>query len=193
MRINYRTSEEIKRLALSAVKEISYDDFDGEAEKLNGYLSLFHGEKPTYEVFRTKDEEINSIVELINNLREEGFQYYDIAVGFRTKDSLKELKTTLHQLKIPYNDNTTSLSTDYTGVVLSTFHSLKGLEFKSVVLSDVNNRTCPFYFTNLNQFNEKQKEDYFKREKALLYVAISRAIQKLNITGTGVKSDLISV
>ncbi len=193
LRINYRTSEEIKRLALSAVKEISYDDFDGEAEKLNGYLSLFHGEKPTYEVFRTKDEEINSIVELINNLREEGFQYYDIAVGFRTKDSLKELKTTLHQLKIPYNDNTTSLSTDYTGVVLSTFHSLKGLEFKSVVLSDVNNRTCPFYFTNLNQFNEKQKEDYFKREKALLYVAISRAIQKLNITGTGVKSDLISV
>jgi len=46
---------------------------------------------------------VKSIVELIKNLREEGFQYYEIAVGFRTKDSLKELKTTLHQLKIPYN------------------------------------------------------------------------------------------
>ena len=28
LRINYRTSEEIKRLALSAVKGIHYDDFD---------------------------------------------------------------------------------------------------------------------------------------------------------------------
>lgn len=31
LQINYRTSEEIKRLALSAVKGINYDDFDGEA------------------------------------------------------------------------------------------------------------------------------------------------------------------
>jgi mRNA-degrading endonuclease RelE of RelBE toxin-antitoxin system len=42
LKINYRTSEEIKRLALSAVQGINYDDFDGETEKLNGYLSLFH-------------------------------------------------------------------------------------------------------------------------------------------------------
>jgi len=193
LRINYRTSEEIKRLAISAVKEINYDDFDGESEKLNGYLSLFHGEKPTYEIYKTKTEEIDSIVDRIKNLRESGLQYYEIAIGFRTKDSLKELKTTLHRLKIPYSDNTTSSSNDTTGVVLSTFHSLKGLEFKAVLLSDVNNRTCPLYFTKLNQFEEGQKEEYFKSERALMYVAISRAINILHITGTGVKSELISV
>jgi hypothetical protein len=193
LRINYRTSEEIKRLAISAVKEINYDDFDGETEKLNGYLSLFHGEKPTYKIFKTKTEEIDSIIENIKNLRESGLQYCEIAIGFRTKDSLKELKTTLHKLKIPYADNTNSSSNDTTGIILSTFHSLKGLEFKAVFLSDVNNRTCPLFFAKLNQFDDKQKEEYFKSERALMYVAISRAINILHITGTGVKSELISV
>ncbi len=193
LRINYRTSEEIKRLALSAVKEISYDDFDGEEEKLNGYLSLFHGEKPKYDIFKTKDEELNATVGFIRKLREEGFEYREIAVGFRTKDSLKELKSMLHKLDIPYNDIASYSSTDYTGVVLSTFHSLKGLEFKAVILSDVNNRTCPLYFSKLNQFDEKRKEEYLKSEKALMYVAISRAINILYVTGTGVKSELISV
>jgi len=193
LRINYRTSEEIKRLAISAVKEISYDDFDGEKEKLNGYLSLFHGKKPTYEVYKTNQEEIDSIINHIKDLKGSGLQYYEIAIGFRTKDSLKDLKTTLHKMKIPYNDITTSSSTDPNGLILSTFHSLKGLEFKAVLLCDVNNRTCPLYFTKLNQLEESQKEEYYKSERSLLYVAISRAINILHIMGTGIKSDLISV
>ncbi len=193
LRINYRTSEEIKRLAISAVQEISYDDFDGESEKLNGYLSLFHGEKPTYEVFKTKSEENDSIISKIKNLRENGLRYNEIAIGFRTKESLKELKTILHKLKIPYSDNINPATTNYEGIVLSTFHSLKGLEFKAVLLCDVNNRTCPQYFSMLNQLDEVQKEEYYKSERALMYVAVSRAIKILYITGTGVKSELISI
>lgn len=193
LRINYRTSEEIKRLALTAIQGLSYDDFDGESEKLNGYLSLFHGEKPTYEIFKTKGDEIAAIVDYIKEFREKGLRYNDIAIGFRTKDALKDIKTSLHKLKIPYNDNTTTNSNDHSGVVLSTFHGMKGLEFKAVILSDVNNRTCPLHFGRLNENDEMSKEDYLNSEKSLLYVAISRAIQVLRLTGTGVKSEMVRV
>jgi hypothetical protein len=193
LRINYRTSEEIKRLALSTVKGLSYDNFDGEDEKLNGYLSLFHGEKPSYHIFRTKSEEIDFIVEQIKSLKVQGLNYSDIAIGFRTKDALKEVKTALHKLKIPYSDNTGSAANDTSGIVLSTLHGMKGLEFKAVFLADINNRTCPLHFSNINEMEEQEKEDYFNREKSLMYVAMTRAINVLKISGVGVKSEMIGL
>lgn len=191
LRINYRTSEEIKRLALSAVKGLNYDDFDGTEEKLNGYLSLFHGATPTYDIFRTKAEEIEAIVGFIDNFKEMGLNYNDIAIGFRTKDSLKELKNSFHRIKIPYTDITSNPNIDSNSVVLSTFHSLKGLEFKAIILCDVNNRTSPLHIKKMEEMTQHEKEDYFKSEQSLIYVAITRAINILKITGTGIKSEII--
>lgn len=193
LRINYRTSEEIKRLALSTIKGLNYDDFDSDIEKLNGYLSLFHGEKPAYEIFKTRTDEVNYIVVQINLLKEKGLKLNEIAIGFRTKDALKELKTTLHKLKMPYNDNTTSTVNDSEGIVLSTLHGLKGLEFKAVFIADINNRTSPLYFAGLNDMEEQEKQDYINSEKSLLYVAMTRAINYLRITGTGVKTELVGI
>jgi len=193
LRINYRTSEEIKRLALSAIKGINYDDFDGEAEKLDGYLSLFHGVVPTYDIFKTKAEEIETITRFIDEFKQMGLNYNDIAIGLRTKDSLKEIKNNFHHLKIPYSDFTTNANNDSNGIVLSTFHGLKGLEFKVVILCDVNNRTSPLYIQKIEEMSLQEKEDYFKSEQSLIYVAITRAISILKITGTGIKSDIIRI
>ena len=193
LRINYRTSEEIKRLAISTVKGLQYDDFDGQEESLKGYLSLFHGQVPSYNIFRTKTDEVDFLIDQIKSFKAEGINYYDMAVGFRTKDALKEVKSALHKLKLPYNDNTTSATNDSGGIVLSTFHGLKGLEFKVVFLADVNNRTCPLYFSGFNELENSEKIEYENSEKSLVYVAMTRAISKLIITGIGVKSDLIGI
>jgi len=192
LKINYRTSEEIKRLAVTAVQGIKYDDFDGETEKLNGYLSLFHGEQPTYEVFKTKSDELNAIINHISELKEKGFKMNDIALAFRTKEALKEVKTALHKSKIPFTDNATVGSSN-SGVILSTFHGLKGLEFKAVILCDVNNRTVPFMIHKMDTMEQQEKEDYLNSEKSLLYVAITRAISILKIVGTGIKSNFLNI
>ncbi len=193
LRINYRTSEEIKRLAITTVKSLHYDDFDGQEENLNGYLSLFHGQKPSYEIFKTKTEENEYIINHIQKLKEEGLNLNEIAIGFRTRDSLKEFKSVLHNLKIQYNDNSTSTSNDSGGVVLSTFHGIKGLEFKVVFLADLNSRTCPLIFTGFNDLEHSEKIEYENSEKSLIYVAMTRAINKLFISGIGTKSELISL
>ncbi len=193
LRINYRTSEEIKKLAISTIKGINYDDFDGEQEKLVGYLSVFHGELPTYEIFSTKSQEIDSIIENLSILKDTGLNLNAIAIGSRTKDGLKDIKTALHRLKIPYNDITTSSANDSNGVVLSTFHGLKGLEFKALFLTDVNNRTCPLMVGNFYKMEESEKTEYLNREKGLIYVAMTRSINILMISGVGVKSELINI
>ena len=193
LRINYRTTDEIKKLAISAIDGISYEDFDGEKEDLKGYLSLFHGKKPTYSLYKTKIEEIDYVKNLIVEHKTSGLNYKDIALAFRTKDAQKEFKTALHNSSIPYYD-INSDSGNPNGVVLSTFHSMKGLEFKAVFLCDVNSRTSPLLFSSFNELDENDKEAYLKSEKSLLYVAISRAINTLSITGTGnLKSEIIKI
>jgi hypothetical protein len=192
LKINYRTSEEIKRLAVTAVKGINYDDFDGETEKLNGYLSLFHGEQPTYEVYKTKSDEINAIINHIAELKDKDFKLNDIALAFRTKEALKEVKTALHKNKIPFTDNA-AVGNSNSGIILSTFHGLKGLEFKAVMLCDVNNRTVPLMIQKMDTMEQQEKEDYLNSEKSLLYVAMTRAISVLKIAGTGIKSELINI
>lgn len=191
LRINYRTSEEIKRLAISTISNLRYDDFDGSEERLNGYLSLFHGEPPKYEVFKVKADEFDYIVDEISNLREQGVLLHEICVGFRTKDALRDFKSYIHRLKIPYSDNVSSSSVDASGLVLSTLHGLKGLEFKAAFLADINNRTCPLLFSDFNNLDEREKDEYINSEKSLLYVAMTRAMKILRITGTGVTSSLI--
>lgn len=192
LRINYRTTEEIKRLAISTVKGYSYDNFEGESEKLDGYLSLFHGVKPQYHLFSTKTEEMAYYINSIKDDLNKGLSYSEIAIATRLKDSLREIKSALHQNNLPHYDLTTQSGTPE-GIQLSTFHSLKGLEFKIVYLADVNYRTAPFLPYSYAEFDKIQQEEYLLSERALLYVAITRAIQKVVMTGTGSKSDLIKV
>ena len=192
LRINYRTTEEIKNLAISVIKEESFDDFDGNVEEKAGYLSLFHGERPQYSTFQSKQEELDTVLNEIKTIIEQGFHYNDIAIAARFRDSVNDFRNHLHQNRIPYVTKFL-LNKDNEGIRLTTFHGLKGLEFKHVFLVDVNDRTLPFKHRYFHDLSEEEKRQEIKSEKSLFYVACSRAIQHLTITGVGKKSDLIKL
>lgn len=189
LRINYRTTEEIKRFAISLVRGIQYDDFDGSSETMDGYLSLFHGVRPTYDIFKTKQDEVESIMSKIKELQKGRTDYSDMVIACRQKDELKEIKKFLHLQRLPYFDILDQIG-QKDGIHLSTFHSLKGLEFKVVFLADVNNRTAPFLPVSFQDMDESEQTEFMQSERALLYVAITRAISQVFISGTGVKSEL---
>ena len=192
LKVNYRTTEEIKKYALSALKGINYKSFDEEEESLKGYISIFHGAVPLYETFRSKDEEyayiLKGIDEIIKNGRDLGLS--DVVVATRTRDSYREIMSQLHNTNVDYFDVRDETG-NRNGVHLCTFHSLKGLEYKAVILADVNDRTCPYKPYDFQDWSKEHKESYLKSEKSLLYTAMTRAILHLSITGTGQKSQLI--
>ena len=192
LRINYRTTEEIKRLAISTIRNITYDDFDGQAEKMDGYLSLFHGEKPTYQVFKTHQEEFDYIIRQIKKLAESGIAYNDMVIGCRLKDSIRMIKSALHNENIKFFDLLDE-NGDKNGIHLCTLNSLKGLEYKVVFLADVSRQTAPLEVSGFLEMEDEQKNAHFNSERSMLYVAITRAISHLLITGTGLKSELIQL
>lgn len=194
LRINYRTTEEIKRLAISIISETSYEDFDGGREERNGYVSLFHGLPPQYHIFKQKEEELDFIHGQLEELIQLGYFYPDIAISARTKQGLKDIEHSLHQHKLPYyTKKGASYIGHREGIALLTFHNMKGLEFKHVFLLDVNHRTAPYLFSAFEHRSSSFQARYLQSEKSLLYVAISRGIERVSISGTGQKSDWIGI
>lgn len=194
LRINYRTTEEIKKLALTIINDEHYDDFDGQEEEKKGYVSLFHGKHPQYAVFHSKNEEIEHVIGEIITLLENDVKAEEIAVSSRLKAGLKEFKTALHLKNIPYVEYEQGRKIGHhNGINLMTFHNIKGLEFKHVFLVDVNERTAPLRIADLNNWSNSERSKYFKSEKSLLYVAVSRAIQRVELTGIGKKTDLVKI
>jgi len=192
LRINYRTTEEIKNLAISVIADERYDDFDGEEESKSGYLSLFHGKQPEYKLYLSKEQELEAVKNQVQTLLEASVHYNEIVIAARTRDTANDFRNYLHQNNIPYLDKHL-LKSKNEGIRIATFHGLKGLEFKHVFLVDVNDRTLPKLPFDYNTLSDIEKSQIMKTEKSLFYVAVSRAIQGLWMSGVGKKSELIRV
>lgn len=61
-------------------------------EELNGYLSLFHGEAPTYEIYKTKADETRAIIRLIIELKRKGLNIMILLLGVEPRILLEKLK-----------------------------------------------------------------------------------------------------
>ncbi|OHX65140.1 UvrD-helicase domain-containing protein [Flammeovirga pacifica] len=185
LKVNYRTTEEIRRMAVSCIKGVTFDNFEGEEEKKNGYVSLIKGTKPTYKVFKTPEEEHKEITsQIIESIKNGELDYKEICISAYKNDDLKDLRKALHKESIPYFElgNNTG---DKEGVNISTFHNMKGLEFKAVFITKISKGTYPYKPYRFNDWDISKQKKMIANQKSLLYVAMTRAIAYLNISGVG--------
>ena len=77
------------------------------------------------------------------------------------------------------------------GLRIATMHRVKGLEFKYVFITAVNNRIIPLQ-SAINNTDAISKAESIASEKCLLYVAMTRAQKGVYITSYGKKSDFLS-
>ena len=195
LKVNYRTTEEIKRMAVSVVKDQKYDDLDGGEENNKGYISLVHGERPSYKVFNSSSDEVRQVLHYIKICEAEGIQTKDICIASKTRALYKDIQDELHRNNIKYCEvKNGDRKGDKDGISFSTFHSLKGLEFRVVMLVGVTERSMPSIVSSNYPFmemdNAEQKE-YLANIRSLLYVAITRARQIVFITGYGEATGLL--
>jgi len=191
LKINYRTTEEIKGLAMKIVSTLELDDFDGNQENLKGYLSLMHGNPPSYITFNTPEEEDKFILEKLNTLIiGESILPHEICISARTNNGLDAIKKSLSAANLKYLDLGSSKQ-NVNAVNVSTFHNMKGHEFKIVFVKGMSDNTVPFKHGNYANLTEKERLSYHQQERSLYYVVFSRAIQSVYITGVGEKSEWI--
>ena len=198
LKINYRTTEPIKKVAVGVIKGQAYDDMDGGTESIKGYVSLIHdGEKPEYRIVGNASEEVCQIVEWLEECKQNNIALKDICVAAPRMGLMKEFQTRLHTDGIPYKVlKGTTRQGSQDGLSLCTLHSLKGLEFKVVILMDINERNMPSKETDAYPFtgmDALDKKEYLSAKRSLLYVAITRARQLVFIVGFGEATGLLNM
>ena len=198
LKINYRTTEPIKRAAVGVIKGITFDDMDGGTESMKGYVSLIHGgEKPTYRIVGNTTEEVSQIIEWIEECKQSGIALKDICIAAPSMGLMKELQTRLHTDGTAYKVlKGINKQGAQEGISLCTLHSMKGLEFKVVILTGVNERNIPSKATDTYPFTGMdviEKKEYLSAKRSLLYVAITRARQLVFMVGFGEPCGLLPI
>lgn len=196
LKINYRTTEPIKKVAVSVIKGITFEDMDGGTESMNGYVSLIHGgEKPIYKIVGNATDEVTQTAEWVNECINNQINANDICIAAPSMGLMKELQSYLHTNGIAYKVlKGTSKQGASNGISLCTLHSLKGLEFKVVVLIGINERNIPskvtegYPFTGMDALDKKE---FLSSKRSLLYVAITRARQLVYMVGYGEATGLL--
>lgn len=192
LKINYRTTEEIRRYAFALLKGISFDDLDDDTDMGDRCQSLTHGEKPVIKNFKNASEEFDFIAREIKNLQANGIALTDICVVARTKKLVDDYIAQLTKVGIRSYAIKRNKSDDrsFDGIRVATMHRVKGLEFKYVFVSAVNNRIVPLP-SAINKADVVSEAESMTAEKCLLYVAMTRAQKGAYITGYGKVSEFI--
>lgn len=198
LKVNYRTTEEIKKMAVSVIKGVRYDDLDGGEENNKGYISLVHGEKPSYVLCESSAAEVQQVLKYIKLCTEHAnVKLEDICIASRTRQLFRDVEDALHRNHIKYCEIVKGAKKgDKDGVSLSTLHALKGLEYRVVILIGINEKSMPSEATNDAIFcsmDAAETKEYLAGIRSLLYVAITRARQMVFITGYGEPTQLLEV
>ena len=193
LRINYRTTEETRKWAVRLLEGRSFDDLDGSEDTQKGYCWLLHGGPPRIVAAATFADELKQIVNHLHELEKAGVRLEDVCVVARTNELIDQYEGVLRAAGFGVYRIRRSTAEDRrtSGLRLATMHRVKGLEFDYVVVAGVNDGVVPLTATlggEAGAFEAAEKET---RERALLYVAVTRAKRGVFISSHGTKSAFL--
>jgi len=183
LRINYRTTEEIRRYAVGLLEGVPVEDLDGGEDTTKGTTSLMHGAPPTVQVFDTFDAEVDAIADWVGDEQ----QRRRTCLVARTKGLRDRYDTALQARGVPTYHIQRSKAEDRSadGLRVATMHRVKGLEFDRVVLAGINDDLMPYRHVVERSDDIAVKKDAENQERSLFYVAITRAKVEVLITTHG--------
>lgn len=188
--VNYRTSRQILEWCL-AVADADADDLDTSTDTLAGARSVFVGPNPEYLRFSSETEEDDGLVARIGQWITDGLAPSDIGVFVYEKHDVREVSEALSSAGMAAAIvNESTRDEDLGDVVrVMTMHRAKGLEFRAVALARLGSRSFPPPF--LAQLSNPERGEEEKKLLRVLYVAGSRARERLALLWTGELSALL--
>lgn len=192
LKINYRTTDEIRQWSVRLLAGQPIDNLDGEADDSRGYKSLMHGEFPEIKHFKGINDEVDFFVDRLKELGQETGGLGAVCLVARTKPILQDYERLLAAKGIP----TVTLDKDgdslESGLRLATIHRVKGLEFNHMFIAGANEGVIPLTFVVDDASDDTTRQERELAERSLLYVAATRAKRHVLVTSHGKPSPFLA-
>lgn len=189
LRLNYRTTEKIRKRAVAILRGVTVDDLDGAQDDNKGFRSLVVGKEPIEARYKTFDKEMDAIVEtIVKWQKEDARTYSDYVVLARRQSDVESIAAALAERGLKPKQVKTDLTireSEKDRVRIATMHRAKGLEFAGVVVAEVNQGIWPLQPEEYKDMDPVAQKSCDDSERSLLYVALSRAMKHAMITGAG--------
>jgi len=189
LRINYRTTEQIRRFADRIVP--TSDDLDGNQENRKATVSILKGPEPVLKECLDASQQAQFVTTEIRRLLAQGLGLDEIAIFARTWKQLDNLAEFLKAEGIPSRRLDSTAKKSEPAVHTGAMHRAKGLEFKVVFVIDVCAPWVPLTAEVDDQTDPQAQADALERERQLLYVSVTRARDEVFISWTGEPSRFL--
>jgi superfamily I DNA/RNA helicase/mRNA-degrading endonuclease RelE of RelBE toxin-antitoxin system len=190
LRINYRTTEQIRRFSERLIGA-AIEDGDGETEGRET-ISKLSGPEPELHGCDSVDAEIAEVAVWLRGFIDQGYRPRDIAVFARTEGVLVErAQAALEAAGLEWARLQDEEMLADEVAAIGTMHRAKGLEFKIVAVMGCDRGLVPLSVAVRDAADPADREEVVAQERGLLYVACTRARERVLVSWVGAASELL--
>lgn len=190
LRINYRTSHQIRRQAdLLLGPEVS--DVDGNIEKRSGTVSVFNGPLPEIAICDSTEQEVDKVGAWLRSLSDEGVAPHETAIFVRSPAEFDRAQSAAAACDVPAKTIDETTDTTHGFLTIATMHRAKGLEYRAVAVMACDDEVLPLQERIENVADDADLAEVYETERHLLYVACTRARDFLHVSGVDPASEFL--
>ncbi|HQP12544.1 MAG TPA: 3'-5' exonuclease, partial [Candidatus Omnitrophota bacterium] len=190
LHINYRTSHQI-RMQADRLLSPEISDVDGNTEKREGTVSVFNGPAPAIRILGSLDEEIESVSAWLRELGKGGIIPHEMSVFVRSATEVERACRAVNDAGFSFVLLDEQAEPTNGRVSIGTMHRAKGLEFKAVAVMACDDEVIPLQERIETVADDADLEEVYSTERHLLYVACTRARDRLLVTGVAPASEFL--
>ncbi|MDA2814606.1 AAA family ATPase [Nocardiopsis sp. RSe5-2] len=196
LRVNYRTTRQILDWAGGIVGGRTTEELGGSAPEPEGAdRCVLSGPPPRLHGAADEPAELDALAEQVRAWLAEGIAPADVCVTARTNRQRDAVAAHLRARSLPaaaFNPREQAVTDAAGSVRVTTMHGAKGLEFRAVAVTGATAASLPFmdHVTPAEQDENQHRAD-LEAQRSLLYVACTRARERLYVSWHGTPSPFL--
>ncbi|MBB4201035.1 DNA helicase [Rhodoblastus sphagnicola] len=191
LKVNYRTSHEIRQAADRLLPSV-LRDVDGVEDQRKGTVSLFSGPEPIVALAPDENAELPTIVDFVKQALADGIAAHEIGIFTRGADQLPRARAVVKACGLSALELSGRGDDPAGRMSVGTMHLAKGLEFKAVIVMACDDEVLPLQSRVEAVADEVELDEVYETERQLLYVACTRARDRLLVTGVAPGSEFLA-
>lgn len=157
-----------------------------------GTISVFEGPAPQVVICANKDAEVAEVAGFLRAALEAGMSPEELGVFVRSRDELPRARAAViaaGQEPVELSERAIEVGAR---IAIGTMHLAKGLEFKAVAVMACDDEVLPSAARIDAVIEESDLDEVYETERHLLYVACTRARDRLLVSGVKPASEFLA-